>query len=75
MQKSSGTYKEAIDRKLRRGKAYPLKTAANRYVAKVEKTILEHALDTTHWNRKKAATLLGISYKSVLNKIRDYGLT
>lgn len=67
-------HREAIDKKLRRGKAYPLKVAKDRYVAKVEKNILEHVLTTTHWNRKRAAELMDISYKSVLNKIRDYGL-
>jgi DNA-binding NtrC family response regulator len=75
MLKPHGAYRDAIDKRLRRGKAYPLKIATDRYVAKVEKSILEHVLATTHWNRKKAAALMDISYKSVLNKIRDYGLT
>jgi DNA-binding protein Fis len=26
------------------------------------------------WNRRKAAVLLGISYKTLLNKIKEHGL-
>jgi DNA-binding NtrC family response regulator len=68
-------HRESIDRKLRSGKPYPLKMVTDRYVAKIEKGILEQVLVHTHWNRRKAAELLDVSYKSVLNKIRDYGLT
>ena len=32
------------------------------------------ALQQTHWNRIKAAKLLGISYRSLLSKIQQYGL-
>ena len=27
-----------------------------------------------HWNRRKAAQLLGVSYKTLLNKIKETGL-
>ncbi|MBL7180661.1 MAG: hypothetical protein ISS65_10710 [Desulfobacterales bacterium] len=30
---------------------------------------MEKALENTNWNRKKAAMLLKISYKSLLNKM------
>jgi two-component system response regulator AtoC len=43
-------------------------------LANVEKSILKKALDNTNWNRKKAAGMLNISYKSMLNKIKEYGL-
>jgi DNA-binding NtrC family response regulator len=32
------------------------------------------ALESTNWNRKKAARILNISYKSLLNKINEYKL-
>jgi DNA-binding NtrC family response regulator len=43
-------------------------------LASVEKNIMKKALDNTNWNRKKAAGMLNISYKSMLNKIKEYGL-
>jgi hypothetical protein len=27
-----------------------------------------------HWNRRKAAVLLGVSYKTLLNKIKETGI-
>ena len=35
---------------------------------------ISRALDETNWNRKKAATLLKISYKALLYKIRQYDI-
>jgi DNA-binding NtrC family response regulator len=35
---------------------------------------MRKALEETNWNRKKAARLLNISYKSLLNKIKECGL-
>ncbi len=32
------------------------------------------ALEETHWNRRRAAKLLNISYRSILYKIKDAGL-
>lgn len=43
--------------------------------AGVEKRILKKVLDSTQWNRRKTATLLSISYKSLLNKIKMYDLS
>jgi DNA-binding NtrC family response regulator len=33
------------------------------------------ALEETRWNRKRAARLLGISYRGVLYKIHQHGIT
>lgn len=41
---------------------------------KAEAKIILKALEMTHYNRKKAAQLLNISYKSLLYKIKDCGL-
>jgi transcriptional regulator with GAF, ATPase, and Fis domain len=41
---------------------------------KAEAKIILKALDMTHYNRKKAAQLLNISYKSLLYKIKECGL-
>jgi len=41
---------------------------------KAESEIILKALEMTHYNRKKAAQLLNISYKSLLYKIKECGL-
>ena len=39
-----------------------------------EMQAIRQALEQTKWNRKKAASILNISYKALLYKIRQYGL-
>ena len=39
-----------------------------------ERTIIADTLRQVHWNRRKAAQLLGVSYKTLLNKIKETGL-
>jgi two-component system response regulator AtoC len=51
-----------------------LKGICNEYVSLTEKRLLKKALAKTNWNRKKAAKLLNMSYKSVLNKIKTYDI-
>jgi DNA-binding NtrC family response regulator len=52
----------------------PLKEIVSRSVARVEARAITAALQRTRWNKKRAATELGISYKSLLNKIHQYRL-
>jgi two-component system, NtrC family, response regulator AtoC len=40
-----------------------------------EVTAITRALQETHWNRKRAARLLSISYRGLLYKIRQHGIT
>lgn len=40
----------------------------------MEKRLLEVTLDATEGNRSRAAEMLGVSLRTVRNKIRDYGL-
>jgi len=51
-----------------------LKDICSNIMGKVEKKVMQKALEATNWNRKKAAAMLNISYKSMLNKIKEYGL-
>ncbi len=40
----------------------------------VEKRLLEMTLDATAGNRSQAAAMMGVSLRTVRNKIREYGL-
>jgi DNA-binding NtrC family response regulator len=51
-----------------------LKQAKATYAAQVEKKLMKAALRQTSGNCKKAAVLLNISYKSMLNKTKKYQL-
>jgi DNA-binding NtrC family response regulator len=42
---------------------------------KAERAILEKTLNQVHWNRRKAAQILGVSYKTLLNKIKECNIT
>jgi len=53
---------------------YSLKSVRQEYTAAVEKNLVGKALEFTGGNRKKAAQALGVSYKSMLNKIKSFGL-
>jgi DNA-binding NtrC family response regulator len=52
----------------------PLDEVASRAVAHVERFKIEAALRSTKWNKSRAAEQLGVSYKTLLNKIRSLGL-
>jgi two-component system response regulator AtoC len=51
----------------------PLKVAARKALRRTERELILDALARTHWNRKKAAQALQISYKSLLYKIKQIG--
>jgi DNA-binding NtrC family response regulator len=42
---------------------------------KAERTIIEDTLNQVHWNRRRAAEQLGVSYKTLLNKIKECGIS
>ena len=49
----------------------PLRDVGRRFALEVEREAIGHMLQQTGWNRKQAASRLGISYKTLLQKIRD----
>src|SRR5713101_4700963 len=51
-----------------------LKSVARSAKDEAEAEAINRALEETNWNRKQAATLLQISYKALLYKIRQYGI-
>lgn len=54
--------------------SYSLKEIIGKTVAEEEKKLISTVLNKTNWNRRKAADLLKISYRSLLYKIKDYKL-
>jgi len=52
----------------------PLDEVSQRAVAHVERFKIQNALQETKWNKTRAAEKLGVSYKTLLHKIRSLGL-
>ena len=42
---------------------------------KAERAVIEDTLRQVHWNRRRAAEQLGVSYKTLLNKIKECGIS
>jgi two-component system response regulator AtoC len=53
----------------------PLKKITNQAVRRLEREIILKVLQAHHWNRRRAAEALKISYRALLYKIRDAGLS
>ncbi len=49
-----------------------LSEAARTAMLRAERDLILPTLRRVHWNRRKAAPLLGISYKTLLNKIKEH---
>jgi DNA-binding NtrC family response regulator len=56
------------------GTGYALKNRVGKTIASEEKRLIAEVLHKTNWNRRKAAEMLQISYRSLLYKIKDYNL-
>jgi two-component system response regulator AtoC len=63
-----------IEKYLRNIKNLSLKEISKVVMKQTEKKVMIKVLEYTNWNRKKAADILEISYKSLLNKIKSYNL-
>ena len=53
----------------------PLKEVGRRAAVLAEADAISRVLDGTHWNRRRAAILLGVSYKTLLAKIKECELS
>ena len=42
---------------------------------KAERALIEKTLTQVHWNRRKASQILGVSYKTLLNKIKECSIS
>ena len=54
---------------------FSLKEVKKRAVEKIESEVISYVLKQTGWNRSKAAKILKISYKTLLYKISELGIT
>ena len=54
---------------------FSMKRTSRAYVSEVERQEILKALHATRWNRKMAAELLQVSYKTLLNRISEFNLT
>ena len=52
----------------------PLRVISRAAALAAEREAIARVLKETHWNRVRAAKLLGISYRALLYKIKDVGL-
>jgi two-component system response regulator AtoC len=52
----------------------PLKEVGRRAAIEAERATIDRILHRTQWNRKAAARVLGVSYKTLLQKIKECGL-
>jgi two-component system, NtrC family, response regulator AtoC len=51
-----------------------LKRLAKDAIRELEKSVILETLHANHWNRRKTAQALKISYRALIYKIRDAGL-
>jgi two-component system response regulator AtoC len=51
---------------------FSLKTITKFHVAEAERQAIVETLQRTQWNRRVAARLLGVSYKTLLNRIEEF---
>lgn len=61
------------EKQLKQG-SLSLKDIKTKVLARIEKEVISYALMKSDWNRSQAARILDISYKSILNKIRDLNI-
>ncbi len=52
-----------------------LAAVARAAAMKAERALIEKTLNQVHWNRRKASQILEVSYKTLLNKIKECSIT
>jgi two-component system response regulator AtoC len=69
-----GKARTELPRELPENGQVPLKAYTKRAMQEVERELILKVLHENHWNRKKAARQLQISYRALLYKIKQAGL-
>jgi two-component system response regulator AtoC len=57
------------------GDRLDLPALARAAAQRAERKAIDETLARFHWNRRKAATYLGVSYKTLLNKMKECGIS
>ncbi|MBE0643128.1 MAG: sigma-54-dependent Fis family transcriptional regulator [Bacteroidetes bacterium] len=52
----------------------PLKVQVKRHIAKLERQLVFDTLRKTGWNKAQASRMLGVTYKTLLKKVSEYGI-
>jgi two-component system response regulator AtoC len=65
----------ALGAEFTNGHEFDLKAISKRASQIAEKKVIERVLGQTRWNRKEAAERLQISYKALLYKMKENGLS
>ena len=63
-----------VKKRIQNGDFPSIKELRDEIIKKVEKHIIEQVLNETGWNRKEASKILGLSYRAMLYKIKEYDL-
>jgi two-component system response regulator AtoC len=71
---SGGSLLRMIEEIERTAGDIPLREVGRRVALEAERETIGRVLQQTNWNRKRAARLLNVSYKTLLQKIRGCGL-
>ncbi len=56
------------------GDSFSLKDVTHKAIVRVEQETIRRALEKCKWNKKRSSELLGISYRSLLYKIKEYSI-
>lgn len=56
------------------GDSFSLKDVTHKAIVRVEMETIRRALEKCKWNKKRSSELLGISYRSLLYKIKEYSI-
>jgi two-component system, NtrC family, response regulator AtoC len=56
------------------GESLPLKRITKEAIRNMERSVILRVLRENHWNRRKTAQVLNISYRALIYKIRETGL-
>jgi two-component system response regulator AtoC len=72
---SASSLERMVDQKIEEGgEQIALREIGRRAAREAEREALQRVLYQTNWNRKKAAKILEVSYKTLLQKIKECGL-